>query len=254
MNNVIKNIIDIGHFKVVSLITLFSIVMSLIITISFLELFGGGNVFIGVLIAVVAPLIIAPVVSWYLVGLIIKIHQLEEEMWILATFDALTGLMTRRAFLASCETVYEVAVRSQSTLAVIYIDMDDFKKINDTYGHPGGDEVLKSFGSVVSECKRKSDLVGRIGGEEFAMVLHNTDSDGALEFSNKIRALAKNKTVTFAGQTIDYNMSVGVTVLDKDNPLPLDQLMRNADTALYQAKALGKDRVVCYEKGNTAQT
>lgn len=254
MNNVIKNIIDIGHFKVVSLITLFAIVMSLIITISFLELFGDGAVFIGVLIAVVAPLIIAPVVSWYLVGLIIKIYQLEEEMRTLATFDALTGVMTRRAFLTHCETVYAVAVRSQSTLAMVYIDMDNFKKINDTYGHPGGDEVLKSFGSVVSKCKRKSDLVGRIGGEEFAMVLHNTELGGALKFANKIRALSKNKTVTFAGQTIDYNMSVGVAVLDKDNPLPLDQLMRNADTALYKAKALGKDRVVCYEKDNTAQT
>ncbi|MBQ0711953.1 MAG: GGDEF domain-containing protein [Porticoccus sp.] len=254
MNNILKNIIDLGHIKVISLITLFSIVMSLIITISFLELFGDGVVSIGVLIAVVAPLIIAPVISWYLVGLIIKIHQAEEEMRTLATFDALTGVMTRRAFLTHCETVYQVAMRSQSTLAVIYIDMDDFKKINDTYGHAAGDEVLKSFGSVVSQCKRKSDLVGRIGGEEFSMVLHKTDVGGALKFSNKIRAAAKSETVTFEGQVIDYNMSIGVAIFDKANPLSLDQLMRNADTALYQAKALGKDRVVCYEKDNTAQT
>ncbi|MDX2350108.1 MAG: GGDEF domain-containing protein, partial [Porticoccus sp.] len=151
-------------------------------------------------------------------------------------------------------TVYQVAMRSQSTLAVIYIDMDDFKKINDTYGHAAGDEVLKSFGSVVSQCKRKSDLVGRIGGEEFSMVLHKTDVGGALKFSNKIRAAAKSETVTFEGQVIDYNMSIGVAIFDKANPLSLDQLMRNADTALYQAKALGKDRVVCYEKDNTAQT
>ena len=254
MNNILKNIIDIGHIKVVSLITLFSIVMSLIITISFLELFGDGAVFIGVLIAIVAPLIIAPVIGWYLVGLIIKSHQLEEAMRTLVTFDALTGVMTRRAFLAHCETVYQVAMRSQSTLAVIYIDMDDFKKINDTYGHAAGDEVLKSFGSVVNRCKRKSDLVGRIGGEEFSMVLHKTDADGALKFSNKIRAVAKSEAVTFEGQVIDYNMSIGVAVFDKANPLSLDQLMRRADSALYQAKALGKDRVVCYEKDKATQS
>ncbi|MEH6468392.1 MAG: GGDEF domain-containing protein, partial [Porticoccus sp.] len=251
MNNIIKNIIDIGRIKVVSLITLFSIVASLIISISFMALFGDGVVFVGVLIAVVAPLIIAPVISWYLVGLIIKSHQLEEEMRTLATFDALTGVMTRRAFLTHCETVYQVAMRGQSTLAVIYIDMDDFKKINDTYGHAAGDEVLKSFGSVVNRCKRKSDLIGRIGGEEFAMVLHKTDVDGALKLSNKIRAIAKIETVIFEGQTIDYNMSIGVAVLDKANPVSLDQLMRRADSALYQAKALGKDRVVCYEKDKT---
>jgi diguanylate cyclase (GGDEF)-like protein len=254
MNNILENIIDIGHIKVVSLITLFSIVMSLIITISFLELFGDGAVFIGVLIAIVAPLIIAPVIGWYLVGLIIKSHQLEEAMRTLVTFDALTGVMTRRAFLAHCETVYQVAMRSQSTLAVIYIDMDDFKKINDTYGHAAGDEVLKSFGSVVNRCKRKSDLVGRIGGEEFSMVLHKTDADGALKFSNKIRAVAKSEAVTFEGQVIDYNMSIGVAVFDKANPLSLDQLMRRADSALYQAKALGKDRVVCYEKDKATQS
>lgn len=254
MNNILENIIDIGHIKVVSLITLFSIVMSLIITISFLEFFGDGAVFIGVLIAIVAPLIIAPVIGWYLVGLIIKSHQLEEAMRTLVTFDALTGVMTRRAFLAHCETVYQVAMRSQSTLAVIYIDMDDFKKINDTYGHAAGDEVLKSFGSVVNRCKRKSDLVGRIGGEEFSMVLHKTDADGALKFSNKIRAVAKSEAVTFEGQVIDYNMSIGVAVFDKANPLSLDQLMRRADSALYQAKALGKDRVVCYEKDKATQS
>ena len=253
MNNISKNIISIGRIKVVTLITLFSIVMSLIITISFLELFSDGTVFIGVLIAIVAPLIIAPVVGWYLVGLIIKSHQLEEEMRTLATFDALTGVMTRRAFLAHCETVYQVAIRSQLTLAVIYIDMDDFKKINDTYGHAAGDEVLKSFGSVVNRCKRKSDLIGRIGGEEFSMVLHKTDVDGAVKLSNKIRAIAKSEKVFFEGQAIDYNMSIGVAVLDKANPLPLDQLMRNADSALYQAKTLGKDRIVCYEKDDVDQ-
>jgi diguanylate cyclase (GGDEF)-like protein len=248
MSSIRKNIINIGRIKVVALITLFSIVMSLIITISFLELFSDGVIFIGVLIAVVAPLTIAPVTSWYLVGLVIKIHQLEKEMRTLATFDVLTGVMTRRAFLAHVETVYQVAMRTRSVLTVIYIDMDDFKKINDTFGHAGGDAVLKSFGSVVNKCKRNSDLVGRIGGEEFAMVLHDTDMNGAVALSNKIRALAKSKTVPFEGQMIDYNMSIGVAILDKDNPLSLEQLMRNADSALYQAKALGKDRIVCHKK------
>ena len=206
-----------------------------------MEVFGGGIDAVTFSISIIAPAIIAPSVTWYIVGLTVKIHELEKEQRTLATYDMLTGLLGRRVFLANLEAVFRLAQRNKSFLSLVYIDIDNFKKINDKYGHAGGDAVLESFGADLRKSIRKSDLAGRIGGEEFAIVLSNTDIKSALKVLEKIRLLLKTETVDFSNQTIQYTVSMGVAVFDKNNQVDLEQLILQADKALYKAKQSGKD-------------
>lgn len=244
-------ILKIGRTGIAALITLISIIASVAFTIVTMEIFDREFDPVVISISIVAPAIIAPCVFWHIIGLMIKIHQLEEEARALATYDMLTGLMTRRAFLTNCESVYKLIRRNKSLLSLAYIDIDNFKKINDTHGHAGGDEVLKSFGSGVYKYLRKSDIVGRIGGEEFALALPDTDLESAIHVLDKIRLSVKNTRVIFSDQTIHYTVSIGVALFDQKNQVDLEQLARQSDNALYKAKNSGKDCIVEY-KANKA--
>ncbi|WP_459991750.1 GGDEF domain-containing protein [Methylosoma difficile] len=199
-----------------------------------------------IFIAGLVPAIVAPCASWYIVGLTIKINSLQEEMRMIANYDKLTGTMTRGAFLSQCENAYEIAHRTHTRLAILYIDIDDFKKINDTFGHPGGDEVLKMFGDVLNSSLSKNDLSGRIGGEEFALALPHANLSDATQLAEYILTSIKNNVVTYAGQNLGYTASIGLSLYQPSNHVTLEELFKQADHALYQAKEKGKDCVVVY--------
>ena len=241
MNNYI---LELGRPKSVALITLFSILFSIM-----------GNLVVSYcmdltidlrasILSILMPLIIAPSVSWYIMGLYIKISLMEKKFELLSTYDTLTGVMTRMAFLAHSETLYRLMQRNGASFSLVYIDLDDFKKINDTYGHSGGDEVLKSFGTLMRENVRKSDLIGRLGGEEFSLALPNTDVKSAEGLLNKIRQHVADTIVQYGDQTIGYTISVGITSSSHQGEQSLDTLIKDADKALYRAKELGKNQVV----------
>lgn len=239
----------ISRARTIGLITLVSIIISILITIFIMETFGSGIDAITLSISIIAPAIIAPSVTWYIVCLLVKIHQLEKEQRTLATYDMLTGLLVRRAFLSKSEALFQLAKRNNSLLSLAYIDIDNFKKINDKYGHAGGDAVLESFGVNLRKSMRKSDLLGRIGGEEFAIVLPDTNMKGAIHALEKIRLLIKKRTVDVSNQNIQYTVSIGVTIFDKNNQVDLEQLIMQSDNALYNAKNSGKDCIVEYKFG-----
>ena len=240
MRNMIAKV---GRPGIVTIITLLSIIATVLFVFTALKLFDREFDSLLLSISILAPAIIAPSVTWYMVGLLIKIHQLEIEMRSLANIDMLTKVMTRRAFLSNCETLYQVVRRNKSSLSLVYIDLDDFKKINDSYGHAGGDAVLQSFALILKKCVRKSDLVGRIGGEEFALMLPDTELEGALQLVNKIQLLVKNTGVKFSDQNIQYTVSIGIAIYDQDKPIELEELIRRSDKALYRAKHAGKNCV-----------
>lgn len=246
MNKLREYVVTIGHVGMVVLITLLSVFISVGITVFVTYFWGVDFNVMGLFIAILAPLIIAPIASWYLMKLLIKVHHLEIDMRVLATYDVLTGAMTRRAFQTNFETLYRLAKRNKSSLSYIFIDVDNFKKINDSYGHAAGDEVLKAFSLVVKECTRSSDLLGRVGGEEFALVLPGTNVEGAVKVSNKIRCLANQESVLYGDEVIAYTVSFGVAVFDEDNDVEVETLYRHADKALYQAKKLGENCVAHY--------
>ncbi len=236
-----------GRSGLLIAITLASMNISLLICVTSFSLLEKELDSTTLLVAVLAPTIIAPTVTWHIVGLLLKIHRLEKEMRKLAHFDLLTGVMSRRAFLSHSDNIYQLICRNKSCLSIAYIDIDYFKKINDSYGHSCGDAVLASIGTILRTYKRKSDLVGRMGGEEFIILLPDTDLPGAMQFSNKIRLLVKHSPVSYANHLIVYTISIGVTAYNPETPLALEQLIKQADAALYAAKKVGRNCVIAYQ-------
>jgi diguanylate cyclase (GGDEF)-like protein len=160
-----------------------------------------------------------------------------------AQTDELTGLMNRRAFFEHAQLLYAQCRHNQQPLCALMMDMDHFKQINDTYGHQAGDQVLRQIGGVISASFRKADVYGRLGGEEFAVLLPNTSLDTA-------RTIAEDLIKAIAGLAAEpvkgLSASLGVAfthAVDED----LHGLMNSADKALYRAKALGRNQVAVAE-------
>lgn len=183
-----------------------------------------------------------------MIGLLIKIHHLEVEMRKLATYDSLTNIFSRKAFLTNSESLLSLTKKDKSILAILYIDIDNFKQINDTYGHNVGDEVLKSFGKILKNSKKENDIVGRLGGEEFAFLLSKTDIKGAIEFANKLHTIINKDKVPYSNTVLQYTVSIGVSIFNQNNQVELQTLLQQSDEALYQAKHSGKNCTKLYKE------
>lgn len=169
------------------------------------------------------------------------------ELRQLATTDSLTGSMTRRAFRQEGGRMAALALRHQHELSCVAVDLDHFKPINDRFGHAFGDVVLAGTVETLRRVLRKTDLVGRLGGEEFAALLPHTSRKAALEVTEKLRAEVARQSFTDPhGGSVSVTASFGVASLDRGVP-DLDALLKNADAALYAAKAAGRDRVVAWQ-------
>ena len=157
--------------------------------------------------------------------------------------DPLTGLNNRRSTLEELQTRFDLSQRHQRPLAVIMCDLDHFKRINDTLGHGAGDRVLEQFGERVRSNLRNTDLAGRIGGEEFLLVLPETDMAGALLLAERLLAATGQLPFDVGSEGLTLTCSIGVAQRlggDRDG----GALLARADSALYAAKAAGRNRVV----------
>ncbi|TAN53920.1 MAG: diguanylate cyclase, partial [Rhodospirillales bacterium] len=163
---------------------------------------------------------------------------LAEEILRQAKTDSLTGLANRRAFYEVASLESERAARYSRPMVAMMIDLDHFKRINDTYGHDNGDLALKKFAEVCKSLIRKNDLLGRLGGEEFALLLPETDVAGGLEAANKLRQQISQSVVRNGNLRFFFTVSIGIAELKTD----LDDMMKRADLALYEAKAAGRNR------------
>ena len=171
-----------------------------------------------------------------------ELQQSHEKMENLALHDALTSLPNRRLFLERLENAIARAQRSSQPLALLFIDLDKFKDINDCFGHEAGDAVLQSVAKRLSANVRETDTVARLGGDEFVVLLENVDSgDKVAELASK---LCRNmyEPLPYASQILHISMSVGVSLYPQDGTT-IDQLINNADRAMYQAKADPDQRV-----------
>lgn len=165
------------------------------------------------------------------------------ELYRLATVDSLTGVFIRRHFMDLAEKEINRARRYDGPMAMIMLDADHFKSINDTHGHAAGDTVLRAIAETCYRDLRDVDFVGRLGGEEFAICLPETDQAAACEVAERIREDIENLVIPIDdGKTIRLSISVGVSeLMSKDC---LDDVMRRADAALYEAKKGGRNRVI----------
>ena len=141
------------------------------------------------------------------------------------------------------ERYFSIAKRNETPLSLLSLDIDWFKDVNDTYGHDVGDEVLKLFTRTIETTLRESDVFGRLGGEEFSILLQNTNSQHALYLAEKIRmTIEKTPYVDKNGTLIKFTVSIGVTTMNEESNT-LVGLLKNADKALYMAKEKGRNRV-----------
>lgn len=159
----------------------------------------------------------------------------------LANTDALTGALSRRNFFNLAEQELARSTRYELPLMVLMLDLDHFKRINDHYGHAAGDAVLQGFVRVVAGVLRESDLIGRIGGEEFAVLLPSTALEGGRALAQRIIESVRANPVDMAGEPIPYTVSVGAGCLTAETSFP--ELLGVADAALYRAKNGGRDRL-----------
>jgi len=165
----------------------------------------------------------------------------DAEMARLASTDSLTGLPNRHAFLERAEIARQSALRQRQPLALAMMDIDHFKQINDRFGHASGDEALTVFARTARETLRAHETIGRLGGEEFAMVLPGTDLAGALQAAERLRLAVRESIVITSGTPYTMTVSIGVVVLDPNETLGM--ALARADHALYAAKSAGRDRV-----------
>ncbi|MFN3789501.1 MAG: diguanylate cyclase [Massilia sp.] len=165
----------------------------------------------------------------------------DTDMARLATTDSLTGLPNRHAFLERAENARQAALRQRQPLALAMMDIDHFKQINDRFGHATGDEALTVFARTARATLRAHETIGRLGGEEFAMVLPGTDVAGALHAAERLRRAVREAVVITSGTPYTMTVSIGVVVLDPNETLGM--ALARADHALYAAKSGGRDRV-----------
>ena len=174
-----------------------------------------------------------------------KLKAAELASLTLANVDPLTGALSRRHFLAVAEQELARSRRYAAPLMVLMLDLDHFKRINDQHGHAAGDAVLQDFVLAVRSLLRESDLIGRLGGEEFAVLLPNTEAPGGRALAERIVERVRACRVESAGQQLSYTVSIGASCLSDQPAFPA--LLDQADIALYRAKAAGRDRL---EPGN----
>ena len=172
-----------------------------------------------------------------------ELRDQKDAAELAARTDSLTGVASRRAFSEAAEAEMQRALRYRSELSLLMMDLDHFKVVNDTHGHVTGDAVLVSFAQTVQQLVRKVDLVARLGGEEFVVLLPNITAEQATALAERIREAVYHSHLLVEGKPLQFSVSIGVAQFDR-RELSLTGWMARADAALYQAKAQGRNRVV----------
>jgi diguanylate cyclase (GGDEF)-like protein len=178
-------------------------------------------------------------------------RKIQEKLKYLATTDALSGLNNRAEFMKLAQREFNRAKRDNKTLSVLIMDLDNFKTVNDTFGHGAGDKVIREMGSIINTSFRKTDIPGRIGGEEFAVVLMDASLEEAKKRAEWFRESIANKKVIYGKQEIRITVSIGVATIcgNTNNIYDIESILKMADDALYKAKIKGRNCVETFASG-----
>jgi len=169
-------------------------------------------------------------------------QQLEEDLRRLATTDALTNVPNRRHFMETTENESRRFHRYGHPLSLILFDIDHFKQVNDTHGHAAGDKVLSRLSQACTTALRDQDVIGRLGGEEFAVLLPETDLAAAAAVAERLRETVERVSPGWSGGEFVVTISIGVTAWEADDAT-IEPVLHRADGALYEAKRQGRNRV-----------
>ena len=175
--------------------------------------------------------------------LVINLDEVQRHLKKQANTDELTGLKNRRVIMKRLEEERQRASRLTEPFCIMIIDLDNFKRINDSYGHPFGDMVLKRVAHLVGESLRRYDIVGRIGGEEFLVISPGTGLNEAVALAERIRCTIMDDTISEGELQVSVTLSVGLTI-QAFNDQSIETMLKRADAALYEAKKQGRNRVI----------
>lgn len=236
----------VGHLKLVILITIFAIIASEVLTYGICKVFSLPYLVPETpMVAFIIPFILVPIGSWQFLKLLFKIDGLEMKMRYLANYDSMTKLLSRQAFFKRSLALHENATSQKKSYIVAIIDLDNFKNINDTYGHSVGDKALVNLGKLFQDSFVDSEIIGRIGGEEFALVMYNHSKNQQKRIDNFRDKVSKEKLI-INNHTINYTISIGLFNNLSPQSVNFDNALSNADYALYHAKVTGKNKTVLF--------
>lgn len=170
----------------------------------------------------------------------------HEELYRMGVIDPVTNLYNKRYFIDRLKQEFSYAIRYKTNFSLLMIDIDFFKKINDTHGHLAGDFVLGKISELISSTTRREDIFARYGGEEIAALLPNTGEEGAAVAAERIRNKISETPVIFEGKEIKVTVSIGVAVLNDEHPFETEEkFIKAADSCLYYSKEHGRNRTTC---------
>jgi diguanylate cyclase (GGDEF)-like protein len=195
------------------------------------------------IVAALVPVPIASLCAGYTLKLIVVLEQAMRRLEALAMTDSLTGVHNRRCFMQASALEFERATRHGRPMAIVLIDVDHFKRINDRHGHQSGDQSLIEIAQACQRTLRKTDLLARFGGEEFIVLLPETGQREAVRLAERMRAAVSSEVrLPGSGRPGGVTISLGAVAVSRSTPT-LDILIQAADQALYDAKRAGRDRV-----------
>ena len=172
-----------------------------------------------------------------------QLDKANLDLQAISRIDGLTNLNNRRYWQECFEREYKLAMRNGSAITLMMLDIDHFKRINDNYGHSVGDRVIQMLGLLIKKATRSTDILGRYGGEEFAVVLPNTETKEAAIVAERLRRVVEKSTVKYEDQFVQFTISIGISQL-KPVYQNAGQWLESADQALYKAKEAGRNRLV----------
>jgi diguanylate cyclase (GGDEF)-like protein len=179
-------------------------------------------------------------------------RKIQEQLIYLATTDSLSGLYNRAEFMRLAHKEFETAKKNNEEMSLLIMDLDHFKAVNDTFGHAVGDAIIQEMGSIIKTSFRKTDIPGRIGGEEFAIVLKNASSAEAEVVAEQVREIIESKRVIYGKHEIRFTVSIGVAALRHGGESigDIEEMFKKADDSLYKAKVKGRNCVVTWQGEN----
>jgi len=235
-----------GLWPVLAGVTVVSIVASVAITVLAHRVAGEAMLPLAWAICIVCPLVLAPTMSLGSFSLLIKLDHAHEQLRLISNIDDLTGAYNRRYFMDRLHAEVERSARSGFTFSLALIDIDNFKSVNDQHGHLAGDEVLRRLAQTCMAQVRSTDTFARFGGEEFVVLLPQTDTAHALQWLERLRQHVAQLRVELPGVNLGATVSIGLATTGKVAQVPaveIDTVLRVADEALYRAKRAGKNQV-----------
>lgn len=173
--------------------------------------------------------------------------QKQTQVYRMANFDPVTQARTKYYFLDQIEKEFSHALRRKDSLSLIIYDIDFFKKVNDNYGHPAGDYVLKRVADLTQQVVRSEDLFARYGGEEFVILMRDSREQEAIRLAERLRQLIALTPFEFEGERIKVTISAGVSCLQEGNFKNFEEMIKTADDYLYFAKENGRNQIASYE-------